>query len=97
MAGTSKTITASSGTPEIAPTAGANTLSGTTNVTGGTLRLTTELDVSSPATGRVLGTTNTTVSNGAAIRTSTGTAQKGRMRYGGNLTFNSGSALYIGG
>jgi autotransporter-associated beta strand protein len=97
LAGTSKTITASSGTPEIAPTSGANSISGTTTVSGGTLRLTTELDVSIPATGRVLGTTNATVQNGAAIRTSTGTAQKGRMRYGGNLTFNAGSSLYIGG
>jgi fibronectin-binding autotransporter adhesin len=97
MAGTSKTITASSGTPEIAPSAGANSLSGTTTVSGGTLRLTTELDVSTPATGRVLGTTDTTVQNGAALRTSTGTLQKGRMRYGGNLTFQAGSTLYIGG
>ena len=97
MAGTSKTITASSGTPEIAPSAGANTVSGTTTVSGGTLRLTTESDVSIPATGRVLGTTSATVQSGAAMRTSTGTLQKGRMRYGGNLTFQAGSTLYIGG
>lgn len=93
--GSSKTITCDGGTPEIASTNANNTVTGTTAVTSGTLRLTSEAAISGkPA--KVLGDTVVTVSSGAAIRTTTGIVQRGRMVYGGDLTF-SGGTLYIGG
>ena len=73
-----------------------NTMTSTVTVdAGATLELVTDtLPGSSGTAGRVLGTGNVTV-NGD-IRTRGGVVQKGQMRYGGNLTFGSGSKLYIG-
>lgn len=93
IAGTSKTITCDGGTPEIVATTTGNTVTGTTSVSTGTLRLTTEQFASSKPV-KVLG--DTAVSVSGALRTTVGATQRGQMRYGGNLTFNSGSALYIG-
>lgn len=93
IAGTSKTITCDGGTPEIVATTTGNTVTGTTSVTSGTLRLTTEQFASSKPV-KVLGDTAVTVTS--SLRTTVGTLQKGQMRYGGDLTFNNGSALYIG-
>jgi hypothetical protein len=62
----------------------------------GTVELITDTLASSGATaGEVLGTGNVTC-NGGTIKTRGGTTQKGQVRYGGNLTFGSGSTLYIG-
>lgn len=90
-------LTASTGTLEVAPTTGANSMSGTAAAvtSGATLKLTTEAAVETPATGRVLGTKPVNVSG--TLQTSTGTLQRGRMRYGGSVTFASGSTLRIGG
>lgn len=56
--------------------------------------ITEELASSSSTAGRVAGTGNMTVSG--ELKTRGGVTQKGQVRYGGNLTFNAGSKLYIG-
>lgn len=73
-----------------------NTMTGAVTVdAGATLELVTDtLPGSSGSAGRVLGTGNVVV-NGD-VKTRGGVVQKGQMRYGGNLTFNSGAKLYIG-
>lgn len=73
-----------------------NTMASTVTVDAGAfLELATDTMASSGATaGRVLGTGNVVV-NGT-VRTRGGTTQKGQVRYGGNLTFGSGSSLHIG-
>ena len=96
LTGSAKTLDIDSGFAALYPVSGGNTFSGTTTVdAGATLDLLTDtLPGSSGTAGRVLGTCNVTV-NGD-IRTRGGVVQKGQMRYGGNLTFGSGSKLYIG-
>jgi autotransporter-associated beta strand protein len=96
LAGTSKTLDVDSGVAKLYPVSGGNTFSGTTTVdAGATLDLLTDtLPGSASTAGRVLGTSNVTL-NGQ-LRTRGGTTQKGQVRYGGNLTFNAGSSLYIG-
>ena len=96
IGGSSKQIIVNSGSPELEPYSGSNTYSGTTIVNGGTLKLTTESDVGNSGNGRVLGSSVTTVKNGASLQTSTGVLQRGRVRYGGNITFENGSKLYLG-
>lgn len=96
LTGTSRTLDVDSGSATLYPVSGGNTFSGTTTVdAGATLDLLTDtLPGSSGTAGRVLGTSNVVV-NGD-LRTRGGVVQKGQMRYGGNLTFGSGSKLYIG-
>ena len=91
------TLTVNSGSAaSLNPTNNANTFSGATTVaSGGILQLYTGVSPESAATGRVLGTSAVTVTGSIKTGNPTGT-QKGQMRYGGNLTFNSGAALYIG-
>lgn len=90
------TTTVSGGTLRL-ETANSNTTSGAVTIgASGTVELITDTLASSGATaGEVLGTGNVTV-NGGTIKTRGGTTQKGQVRYGGNLTFGSGSTLYIG-
>jgi autotransporter-associated beta strand protein len=90
------TTTVSGGTLRV-ETANSNTTSGAVTIgASGTVELITDTLASSGATaGEVLGTGNVTV-NGGTIKTRGGTTQKGQVRYGGNLTFGSGSTLYIG-
>jgi hypothetical protein len=90
------TTTVSGGTLRV-ETANSNTTSGAVTIgASGTVELITDTLASSNATaGEVLGTGNVTV-NGGTIKTRGGTTQKGQVRYGGNLTFGSGSTLYIG-
>jgi autotransporter-associated beta strand protein len=90
------TTTVSGGTLRV-ETANSNTTSGAVTIgSSGTVELITDTLASSGATaGEVLGTGNVTV-NGGTIKTRGGTTQKGQVRYGGNLTFGSGSTLYIG-
>lgn len=98
LTGSGKTLTVSSGTSELAPQANDNAnLAGTATLSGGILRLTTESSTIGTTGGKVLGTMATTVQNGATIQTTTGTLQRGQMRYGGNLTFQAGATLRIGG
>lgn len=78
------------------PTNNANTFSGATTVaSGGILQLFTGVSPATAATGRVLGTSNVSVTGSIKTGNPSG-VQKGQMRYGGNLTFNSGAKLYIG-
>lgn len=90
------TTTVSGGTLRL-ETANSNTTSGAVTIgASGTVELITDTLASSGATaGEVLGTGNVTV-NGGTIKTRGGATQKGQVRYGGNLTFGSGSTLYIG-
>lgn len=92
------TLTVNSGTTarlEPLNTAKANTFTGNTTINGASkLELVTSVNPASPGTGKVLGNSATTV-NGELI-TSANSTQRGQMRYGGNLTFNSGSVLRIG-
>lgn len=78
-------------------TTNSNTTSGAVTIgASGTVELITDtLASTSGSSGEVLGTGNVTV-NGGTIKTRGGTTQKGQVRYGGNLTFGSGSKLYIG-
>jgi fibronectin-binding autotransporter adhesin len=90
------TTTVSGGTLRV-ETTNSNTTSGAVTIgASGTVELITDTLASSGATaGEVLGTGNVTC-NGGTIKTRGGTTQKGQVRYGGNLTFGSGSTLYIG-
>lgn len=74
-----------------------NTASGAVTIgASGTVELITDtLASSGGSAGEVLGTGNVTV-NGGTIKTRGGVTQKGQVRYGGNLTFGTGSKLYIG-
>jgi len=74
-----------------------NTASGAVTIgASGTVELITDTLASAGASsGEVLGTGNVTV-NGGTIKTRGGVTQKGQVRYGGNLTFGTGSTLYIG-
>ena len=78
-------------------TGNSNTTSGAVTIgASGTVELVTGTLASAGATsGEVLGTGNVTV-NGGTIKTRGGSTQQGQVRYGGNLTFGSGSSLYIG-
>ena len=93
---------------EIAPTGIAvnyvsNTMTGAVSVDGVStarrtrLRLTYETDFSVAGRGRILGTSPVTVNAYGELHTNTGTTQRGRMRYGGNLTFQANSRIRIGG
>jgi len=90
------TTTVSGGTLRV-ETTNSNTTSGAVTIgASGTVELITNtLASTSASAGEVLGTGNVTV-NGGTIKTRGGTTQKGQVRYGGNLTFGSGSTLYIG-
>jgi len=92
-----KTLTVNSGsTATLNPAATDNTFSGNTTVaSGAVLDLATAANPSTAATGRVLGTSAVSVTG--TIRTKSAGTQAGKMRYGGNLTFNAGSTLSIGG
>jgi len=77
-------------------TSNASMTSAVTVGASGILELVTnELASSSGTAGRVIGTGNVTVSG--EVKTRGGATQKGQVRYGGNLTFQAGSKLYIGG
>jgi autotransporter-associated beta strand protein len=89
--------TVNGGTLRVA-TANRNSTSGTVTVAaGGTVELVTDtLASTSSSSGEVLGTSDVSV-NGGTIKTRGGSsAQKGQVRYGGNLTFGAGSRLEIG-
>lgn len=77
-------------------TANSNTTSGAVTISAGAVvELVTDTLASAGGTsGKVLGTSNVTVAGD--IKTRGGATQKGMVRYGGNLTFQSGSRLYIG-
>ena len=92
-----KTLDVNSGSAAtLQPTNNANTFSGATTVAaGGILRLITAANPTTAGAGRVLGTSAVSVSGD--IKTSATGAQRGQMRYGGNLTFNAGAKLYVGG
>lgn len=90
-------VTASSGTGRLNPTVadGSNTYSGTTTVqSGATLELVTAANPATSGNGKVTGAGNVTVSG--TLSTGSGVVQRGQARYGGNLTFASGSTLRIG-
>ena len=83
-----------SGSATLQPVNNVNDFSGATAVAAGaTLKLITGLNPSL-GSGRVLGTSNVSVSGN--LRTDGSVAQKGQMRYGGNLTFQAGAKLYVG-
>lgn len=98
LSGASKTLSVSSGSATLAPQANDNVgLTGGTATIAGTLRLTTESATISTTGGKVLGSMATTVQAGGTIQTTTGINQRGQHRYGGNLTFQAGATLRIGG
>ena len=87
------TTTVSDGTLRV-ETPNSNTNVGAVTIaSSATVELVTDTAASSG--GRVLGAGDVTV-NGGTIKTRGGVVQKGSVRYNGNLTFNSGSKLYIG-
>jgi fibronectin-binding autotransporter adhesin len=82
-------------------TSNSNPLTAITSVTRvlsfGTLELVTDTLASSGAgNGEVLGTSNVTCEGGTIKTRGGSSAQKGQVRYGGNLTFGAGSRLEIG-
>lgn len=89
-----KTLDVTSGNATLQPVNNVNDFSGNTTVAAGaTLKLITGLNPSL-GSGRVLGTSNVSVSGN--LRTDGSVTQKGQMRYGGNLTFQAGAKLYVG-
>ena len=90
------TTTVSDGTLRV-ETANSNTNVGAVTIaSSATVELVTDTAASSGASaGQVLGAGDVTV-NGGTIKTRGGVVQKGSVRYNGNLTFGSGSKLYIG-
>jgi fibronectin-binding autotransporter adhesin len=92
-----KNIAVNSNTATLYPASASNNeYSGTTTISAGsTVNLFTDATPSVAGTGRVLGTSDVTV-NGDIV-TGYSLLQKGQMRYGGDLTFNTGSKLRIGG
>ena len=89
-----KTLDVDSGIATLEPINNVNDFSGNTTVdAGATLQLITGLNPSL-GSGRVLGTSDVSVSGN--LRTKGDTTQKGQMRYGGNLTFQTGAKLYVG-
>lgn len=99
LTGAGKTFVANAGSSELAPQATNNDglTGGTATVNNGAeVRLTSESATISTTGGKVLGSMAVSVENGGAIRTTVGTLQRGQARYGGNVTFKSGSTLYIG-
>ena len=100
LSGTAKTITHSgTGGAVFAPanTTKSSNIAGTMDVPASTTVVcTAEVDVSVAGNGKALGNLNVAVKNGGTIQTTTGTVQRGRMRYGGNLTFEAGATLRIG-
>jgi autotransporter-associated beta strand protein len=92
------TVTVNSGTTaRLEPTNSANSYTGATAINAsGKLEVVTDVDPEAPAAGKVLGNSAVTVGNGGEIITSANANQRGQMRYGGNLTFNSGAILRIG-
>jgi len=92
-----KNIAVNSNTATLYPASASNNeYSGTTTISAGaTVNLFTDATPSVAGTGRVLGTSDVTV-NGDIV-TGYSLLQKGQMRYGGDLTFNAGSKLRIGG
>jgi len=92
-----KTLDVNSGSAAtLEPINTANSFSGATTVAaGGILRLVTAANPTTAGAGKVLGTSNVSVSGD--LKTSAAGLQRGQMRYGGNLTFNSGAKFYVGG
>ena len=92
-----KTLTVSSGSDAtLQPTNNANSYTGDTTINaGGVLRLITGANPTTAGAGKVLG--DSAVSVSGDLKTSATGAQRGQMRYGGNLTFNAGAKLYVGG
>jgi autotransporter-associated beta strand protein len=90
----SGTNTVSAGTLEV-DTANSNTMSGAVSVaSSATLRLVTDANPALANTGRVLGTSNVAVAGN--LKTALAGVQRGRMRYGGNVTFNGGAVIHPG-
>lgn len=100
LSGTGKTITHSgTGGAVFAPanTAKSSDIAGAMDVPASTTVVcTAEVDVSVAGNGKALGNLNVTVQNGGTIQTTAGTVQRGRMRYGGSLTFEAGATLRVG-
>lgn len=90
----SGTTNVSQGLLEVDATDGNSVTNAVSVASGATLQLRTDADPAVAGAGRVLGTSNVVV-NGT-LRTSAVGAQRGRMRYGGDLTFNSGAVVYPG-
>lgn len=90
----SGTTHVSQGLLEVDATDGNSVTNAVSVASGATLQLRTDADPAVAGAGRVLGTSNVVV-NGT-LRTSAVGSQRGRMRYGGDLTFNSGAVVYPG-
>ena len=91
-------VTVSSGTHTFSPTNNANTLTSGATVavaSGATLQLYTGSSPATAGAGKVLGDAAVNVTG--TLMTSSAGAQRGQMRYGGNLTFAAGAVLSIGG
>lgn len=91
----SSSVTVSGGVLKVS-TADGNTMACPVVVnSGANLELATNtLPSTSSSSGRVVGTGNVSVSG--TVKTFSGSNQKGQMRYGGNLTLNSGAVIEIG-
>lgn len=90
-----KTLDVDSGVATLEPTNNANDYTGATTVdAGATLRLITGVNPTLGG-GKVLGDSNVDVSGN--LKTYGSVTQKGQMRYGGNVTFQAGAKLYVGG
>jgi autotransporter-associated beta strand protein len=90
-----KTFSITSGEGTLYPADG-STYSGTSAVSAGTiLNLKTDANPATGGAGKIMGDSDVTVSG--EIRTQKSLVQKGSVRFGGNLTFNGGSKMFIGG
>jgi autotransporter-associated beta strand protein len=90
-----KNLTVNSGASTIHLVDGSTYTGASTVALGAILNLKTDANPATSAAGKVLGDSNVTVSG--EIRTRKGLVQKGSARFGGNLTFNGGSKMFIGG
>jgi len=98
LAGTGLAVQANAGLTVLTPASGTNPgLTGTADINNGAIvKMVTET-ITTTSNGIVMGGLNVTVKSGGTLMSPTGTLQRGRARFNGNLTFEAGSNLKIGG
>ena len=94
LAGSGKTLDVVGGEVYLYPPAENTYTGGTTVDSAAVLTLKTDANPSTVGSGKVLGTGSTIVDG--ELRTAAGGDQKGKLRYGGGLTFGTGAKLHIG-
>jgi autotransporter-associated beta strand protein len=94
LAGSGKTFDVVGGEVYLYPPSENTYTGGTTVDSAAVLTVKTDANPSTVGSGKVLGTGSTIVDG--ELRTAAGGDQKGKLRYGGGLTFGTGAKLHIG-